>query len=194
MKTFTDTAGTDHEQNDNPPVLIGIITDPSATITFLDEDGNPDPDLVLQNGVAATVRVRITSQSTTTTIKYTDIAVPTCFSSPTAVSLSNPGGNPYNAAIVTDGFIRLGGGAIALNGTLTVTFTTTPNCVSGTYLVSSDPSTNATNPPSGTNQSVSTTGGSLTVAAGLADLSITKTDLPDPVSPGGTLTYTIGVH
>src|SRR5205823_926472 len=94
----------------------------------------------------------------------------------------------------TDGFIRLGGGDIATNGTLTVTFNTTPNCVSGTYLVSSDPSTNATNPPSGTNQSVSTTGGSLTVAAGLADLSITKTDSPDPILPGGTLTYTIGVH
>ena len=70
------------------------------------------------------------------------------------------------------------------NGSLTVQFTTTPNCVSGTYLVSSTPSTNATNPPSGTNQSVSTTGGSLTVAAGLADLSITKTDSPDPGRTG----------
>ena len=95
---------------------------------------------------------------------------------------------------MTDGFIRLGGGAIANNGSLTVQFTTTPNCVSGTYLVSSEPSTNATNPPSGTGQSVSTTGGSLTVAAGLANLSITKTDAPDPVQVGQNVTYTIGVH
>ena len=73
-------------------------------------------------------------------------------------------------------------------------FKTTPNCTSGVYTVTSDPSTNASNPPSGTNQSVSTTGGSLTVAAGLADLSITKTDSPDPIAAsGGTLTYTIGV-
>ena len=60
-------------------------------------------------------------------------------------------------------------------------------------MVSSDPSTNATNPPSGTNQSVSTTGGSLTVAAGRANLSITKTDSPDPVLVAGTLTYTLNV-
>ena len=40
---------------------------------------------------------------------------------------------------------------------------------------------------------MSTTGGSLTVAAGLADLSITKTDSPDPVAQGGAITYTIGV-
>src|SRR5687767_1437081 len=68
-----------------------------------------------------------------------------------------------------------------------------PNCTSGTYFVTSSPSTNATNPPSTTNQSVSTTGGSLTVAAGRADLSITKTDSPDPVATGGTLAYTINV-
>src|SRR5687767_15295403 len=49
-----------------------------------------------------------------------------------------------------------------------------PNCTSGTYFVTSSPSTNATNPPSTTNQSVAMTGGSLTVAAGRADLSITK--------------------
>ena len=79
------------------------------------------------------------------------------------------------------------------NGFLTVQFSVTPNCVSGTYLVSSDPSTNASNPPSGTNQSVSTTGGSLAIVGGLADLSITKTDSPDPVAPSGPITYTIGV-
>ena len=180
METFTNTAGTAGGQDDNPPVLIGVITNPSATITFLDGTLTPITSPVLQNGVAATVRVRITQSGSG--IKYTDIAIPTCFSSPTSITVSNPGGNPYNAPIVTDGFIRLGGGDIATNGTLTVTFNTTPNCVSGTYLVSSDPSTNATNPPSGTNQSVSTTGGSLTVAAGLANLSITKTDSPDPVA------------
>ena len=108
--------------------------------------------------------------------------------------MSNPGGNAYNPPIVTDGFIRLAGGDVATNGTLTVTFNTTPNCTSGTYLVSSTPSTNASNPPSGTNQSVSTTGGSLTIAAGRADLSITKTDSPDPVTVNQNLTYTIGVN
>ena len=95
--------------------------------------------------------------------------------------------------VVTDGFIRMPSGQIPASGSLTVQFTVIPDCVSGTYLVASAPSTNASNPPSGTNQAVSTTGGSLTVIAGRADLSITKTDSPDPVASEGTITYTIGV-
>ncbi|NDU78820.1 hypothetical protein GWI34_40465, partial [Actinomadura sp. DSM 109109] len=165
--TFTNAAGTAGEQNDNPPVLIGHITDPSATITFVDGGGTPIANPVLQNGIAATVRVRITQSGNG--VKYTDVAVPTCFSSPTNVTATvSTGGNPYAAPVVTDGFIRLSNGALALNGSLTVQFDTTPNCTSGVYTVTSDPSTNASNPPSGTNQSVSTTGGSLTVAAGRA--------------------------
>jgi len=164
MQTFDNTAGTTGEQNDNPPVLIGDLTNPAATITFVDGSGNAIANPVLQNLQAATVRVRVTSVGSG--IKYTDVAVPTCFSTPSAVTATlSAGGNAYDTPIlVTDGFIRLAGGSIANNGTLTVTFNTTPNCTSGTYLVSTDPSTNATNPPSGTNQSVSTTGGSLTIA------------------------------
>src|SRR6185436_9827520 len=105
MQTFTNTAGTAGEQNDNPPVLIGDLTNPSATITFLDSGGNPITDPVLQNGVAATVRVRITE--TGSGVKYTDIAVPTCFSAPSSVTTAvSAGGNSYAAAVVTDGFIR----------------------------------------------------------------------------------------
>src|SRR3954470_9435764 len=60
MQTFTDTAGTTGEQNDNPPVLVGNITNPTAAITFVDAGGNPISSPVFQNAVAATVRVRIT--------------------------------------------------------------------------------------------------------------------------------------
>ncbi len=112
METFTNTAGTSGEQDDNPPVLIGDITNPSAAITFVDAGGNPITNPVLQNGVSGTVRVRITQ--TGGGIKYTDVAVPTCFSSPTNVTTTlSAGGNPYVAAIVTDGFIRLSSGTIA---------------------------------------------------------------------------------
>ena len=193
METFTNTAGTAGGQNDNPPVLVGATTNPSATITFVDGSGNPIANPVLQNNQPATVRVRITQSGSG--IKYTDIAVPTCFSSPTAVTATvSAGGNAYDTPVlVTDGFIRLSGGSIATNGSLTVTFNTTPNCTSGTYLTSSTPSQNASNPPSGTNQSVSTTGGSLKVIAGKADLSTSKTDSPDPVAHGANLTYTLNV-
>ena len=44
MQTFTNTAGTAGGQNDNPPVLIGDITNPSATITFLDGSRQSDRD------------------------------------------------------------------------------------------------------------------------------------------------------
>src|SRR4051794_1847123 len=60
MQTFDNTAGTTGEQNDNPPVLIGLTTNPSATITFLDGSLNPITNPVLQNAQPATVRVRVT--------------------------------------------------------------------------------------------------------------------------------------
>jgi hypothetical protein len=193
LQTFTNTAGTAGEQNDQPAVLVNDTTNPSAAITFVDGGGNPIANPVLQNNVSTTLRVRITQAGSG--IKYVDVAVPTCFSSPTAVTTTvSTGGNGGYNPTVTDGFIRMPNGTIPSNGFLTVQFDTTPNCVSGTYTVSTSPGTNATNPPSGTNQSVSITGGSLTVVAGLADLSITKTDSPDPVTPSGTLTYTITVH
>ena len=194
METFTNTAGTAGGQDDNPPVLVGVSTAPNtATVTFVDGSGNPIVSPVLQNGVSSTVRVRVTQ--TGNTIKYTDVAVPVCFSSPTAVTTTvSTGGSGGYVPVVTDGFIRMPSGSIPANGFVTVQFNTTPNCTSGTYLVSSTPSQNASNPPSGTNQVVSTTGGSLTIAAGLADLSLTKTDSPDPVTTGGTLTYTIAVN
>jgi hypothetical protein len=105
MQTFTDTAGTANEQNDNPPVLIGVITTPTATITFVDGSGTPISNPVLQNNQPATVRVRIT-QSANNGIKYTDVAVPTCFSSPTGVTATvSAGGNAYDTPVlVTDQF------------------------------------------------------------------------------------------
>src|SRR5439155_26081575 len=101
-------------------------------------------------------------------------------------------GNSYTTSL-DDNFIRLSNGSIAANGSLTVTFTTTPNCTSGVYNMPVAPATNQQNPASGDNQVVIVTSAQLTVAAGLADLSITKSDSPDPVAPGGTLTYTVAV-
>ncbi|HMC69067.1 MAG TPA: hypothetical protein VKJ07_07935, partial [Mycobacteriales bacterium] len=120
---------------------------------------------------------------------------PTCFSSPTGISTTdNTGGSGSYAISPTDNFIRLPGGSIPNNGFLTVQFTTTPNCTSGVYGFPVAPATNQSNPTSTDNQVVIVTSAQLSVAAGLADLSITKTDSPDPVAHGGTLSYTIGVH
>ena len=135
MQTFDNTAGTTGEQNDNPPVLIGDTTNPSATITYIVPLGSHYGGACPSEPPAGDRTVRITQSGNG--IKYTDIAVPACFSTPTGVTATvSAGGNAYDTPVlVTDGFIRLSGGSIQQNGgTLTVTFTTTPNCTSGTYL------------------------------------------------------------
>ncbi|MFN2590488.1 MAG: S8 family serine peptidase, partial [Actinomycetota bacterium] len=189
MQTFTDAAGTTGVQADSPPVLIGDTTDPSASIAFVDAAGTPTP-LPLQNG-PATVRVRITQ--TGKGIKSTDVAVPVCFGTPFGVTTTVTGGGTGGyTSTITDGFIRLSGGTTPEGGFLTVTFNVTLACASGVYAVTVNPSTNAQNPPSTTNQSTSTSGGSLPV--GVSDLSLTKTASPEPVRVGTTLTYTLTAH
>ena len=114
----------------------------------MDGSGNPIVSPVLQNGVSSTVRVRVTQ--TGNTIKYTDVAVPVCFSSPTAVTTTvSTGGSGGYLPVVTDGFIRMPDGSIPNNGFVTVQFNTTPNCTSGTYLVSSTPSQQRVQPTVG---------------------------------------------
>ena len=96
METFTNTAGTAGEQNDNPPVLSASITNPAATITFLDGSVNPDHGARPAEWCPRDRRgSHHVSVGGGTTIKYTDVAVPTCFSSPTPVTVTNPGGNPH---------------------------------------------------------------------------------------------------
>ena len=133
------------EQDDNPPVLIGDITNPSATIAIVDAGGNVIRTPVLQNvcrdpsGPHHADRRhgdQVHRHRGADLLRQPDRRITTV----------SAGGNAYRAPVVTDDFIRLSGGDIADNGTLTVTFNTTPNCVSGTYIVATDPSTNATQP------------------------------------------------
>src|SRR4029079_16555899 len=70
----------------------------------------------------------------------------------------------------------------APNITLTVTSPSSPTTISNTATVSSPNDNNAAH----NSATASTT-------VGIADLSITKTDSPDPVGTSSTLTYTIGV-
>ena len=102
MQTFTNTAGTAGEQNDNPPVLIGdVTTNPTATITFVDAGGNADLHAgAPKRASAATVRVRVTQSGSG--IKYTDIAVPTCFGTPSGVTATvSAGGNAYDTPVLS---------------------------------------------------------------------------------------------
>src|SRR5688500_2218952 len=90
LKTFPDAAGTAGPQDDQVPGLGDNKTNPSAAITFLDGSNNPIANPVIQNLLLATIKVRITQFGSG--IKYVDIAVPTCFSSPTNVVPTVSGG------------------------------------------------------------------------------------------------------
>jgi uncharacterized repeat protein (TIGR01451 family) len=79
-------------------------------------------------------------------------------------------------------------GTVASAGTATVTIVVTPNS-SGTITNSASVSASTTDPSSSNNSDTADT----TVAAGSADLSITKADSPDPATVGGRLTYALTV-
>ncbi len=191
---WTNAGGTAGNANTVTSVLVnGAGSGTTAGLSWRDASGNAIGAPVLQNGVATTLRLRVTQAGNGA--KYVAVALPTCFSSPSAVSttVSTGGAGSYSINL-DDNFIRLPGGSIPSNGFLTVQFTTTPNCTSGVYGFPVAPATNQSNPASTDNQVVIVTSAQLSVAAGLADLSITKIDSPDPVAHGGTLSYAIGVH
>ncbi|HEY6151528.1 MAG TPA: hypothetical protein VIW19_13485, partial [Gaiellaceae bacterium] len=197
--TWTTVSGTGKsDANDHPSVLVnGAGSSTTAALTWRDASGNLIAAPVLQNGVSTTLRLRVTQNGNGA--KYVGVGLPTCFGTPTAISTSvSSGGNGSYIinpdASDTANFIRLPGGSIPSSGFLTVQFTTTPNCTSGVYGFPVAPATNQSNPASTDNQVVIVTSAQLSVAAGLADLSITKSDSPDPVAHEGTLTYSIGVH
>ncbi len=75
--------------------------------------------------------------------------------------------------------------------TYTVIATVAPNATDGTIITN----TAVISPPSGVSDPVLTnnTGPDTTTVSALADLTITKTDSPDPVPTGGTLNYTLTV-
>ena len=106
------------------------------------------------------------------------------------------GGNAYDTPVlVTDGFIRLSGGSIQQNGgTLTVHVhdNTELHLRHVPHVVNAKSGMRRTRRRERISP-VSTTGGSLKVIAGVSDLSITKSDSPDPVAHGSTLTYTLNV-
>ena len=165
------------------------LTNPSATITFLDAAARRSSNPVLQNGIAATVRVRITQSGTG--IKYTDVAVPLASAPrPRTTTLERwrqsvrPASSPTASSACR--------GAHPANGTLTVSSTrrrTARRHLPGLLR----PEHQRDQPAVGHQPVRLDDRWIITVAAGLADLSITKTDSPDPVAPSGTLTYTIGV-
>src|SRR6185369_2001294 len=137
---WTDPAGTAGNGNTVTSVLVnGAGSGTTAALSWVDASGNTIATPVLQTGVPATLRLRVTQTGNGS--KYTAISVPTCFTTPTAVSTTLSAGTSSYAIVQNDNFIRLTGGSIPTNGFLTVQFTTTPNCTSAVYNVPVAPAT-----------------------------------------------------
>ena len=132
--------GNNTQQSDNPPVLIGDITNPSATITFVDAGGNSDSDASPAERNRrhpprphhiSRQRHQVHRRCRADLLRQPD-------------SRHNDGERGGQRLLRTDrGHRRLHppvrAASIANNGFLTVQFNTTPNCVSGTYSVATTP-------------------------------------------------------
>ena len=197
------TGPNNEQQGDQPAVLIGLPNPATATSTFVNGAGVPTVP-ILKPGVSATLTLKITQTGGgNNDLKYTAIALPTCFSQPTLASVSHVVRNStggvvtgYTTTEVIDNFIRLANGQVPLNGSNTITFTTTPSvsCAAAVLTFPVSISSNQTNPASTNNQIVTIFPGPQAGAAiGNADLSITKTDSPDPVLVSSALQYTLSV-
>ena len=202
--TYTNTAGTQSNQNDTPTVLVEtVLSRPTVTSSFVTSSAaTATPTVpIITPGVSTTLNFPITQLTGgVNDIKYTSIALPACFTDTSVVSITvrtvtgvSQGTGGYSSSVL-DGFIRLPGGNVPLNGSLNVEFTTTPNCAEQTFTVPSSPSSNNINPASGTNQIDAVfPGPHASVQVATANLSLTKSDSADPVPTSGSFTYSLSV-
>jgi hypothetical protein len=192
--TWSNSAGSLNLANDDPAIAVGINTSSTASVSF--RDGTASDNAItptLTNGIATTLRLRVT-HTLGAGSKYVAVAVPTCFSSPTAVSTTvSTGGNGSYTINVDDNFIRLPGGSIpGTPGFLTIQFTTTPNCTGGSYGFPVAPNENQNNPASGTNQSVKTDPAFANLNVNTAP-TVAFTTAPATANEGETKTYNFSI-
>lgn len=161
--------------NSAGPVDTTVNGSSDLSITKTD---SPDPVLVGQN---LTYTITVTNNGPTSAANV-------------AVTDTLPGGVTFVSATPSQGActgtssISCNLGSLAFPGSATVTIVVTPTTAGPLSNTASVAST--TNDPSGGNNSSTA---ATTVNAPSANLSIVKTDSPDPVNVGSTLTYTIVV-
>ena len=165
-------------QTDTDGDGVGDACDVTTDIAITKTD-TPDPVTI---GANLTYSISITNNgpSTASGVIMTD---------------SLPGGVTFVSAVPSQGSCMFGSGTVTcdlgilFNGANeTVTIVVTPNSV-GTISNTASVSGNETDPNTENNSATETT----IVNPPSADLSITKTDSPDPVTVGVNLTYTINV-
>jgi uncharacterized repeat protein (TIGR01451 family) len=169
----------DPDTNNNCSTATTTVNPASADLSITKTD-SPDPVLVGQN-LSYTITVTNNGPSTATGVTVTD-ALP---AGVTFVSSNPSQGSCSGTSTVTCDLGNLANGASA-----TVTIVVTPT-TTGTKTNTACVSANETDPNSGNDCSTATT--TVNSNPNSADLSITKTDVPDPVERRADLTYTMVV-
>ncbi len=148
----------------------------------------PDP-VTPGTNITYTITVTNAGPSSATSLSLSD-TVPT---GTTFVSLASPAGWSCTApAAGGTGAISCTAATLAPgNAVFTLVVNANPSLTNGTVITNNATVATTTTDPNGTNNSATTT---TTVGVGSADLSISKTDSPDPVNAGANLTYTITVN
>ncbi|MBV8518369.1 MAG: ExeM/NucH family extracellular endonuclease [Acidobacteria bacterium] len=176
--------GTPYRASDHDPVLVGLFTVADLAITKTD---SPDPVTAGAN-LTYTINVTNNGPDAADTASWTD-TLPT---GTTFVSLSPVAGwSCTTPAVGANGTISCTNATFAVGSAMfTLTVNVAPSVAAGTVLSNTASITSNTGDGSPGNESATTT----TTVATSADLSVTKTDSPDPVTAGNNLTYTITVN
>ncbi len=159
---------------------INILINGASADLAISKADSPDPVAVSQN-LTYTLTVINNGPNTATGVTVTD----TIPASTTFASASSGQGSCSQA----NGVVTCTLGSIGIGATATATIVVVPT-TTGTISNTASVFSNENDPNTGNNSSTATT----TVNPPSADLSITKTDSPDPVAVGTNLTYTIAVR
>jgi uncharacterized repeat protein (TIGR01451 family) len=170
------------DNSDTEPTTVSASADLSVT-----KSDSPDP-VNAGGDITYTITVNNAGPSFASTVELTD-TVP---ANTTFVSLSNPGGWTCSApAPGATGNISCTIASLGLgNAVFTLVVNVDPSTASGASISNAATVTSTTSDPNAGNE----TGNSATTVATSADLSVTKSDSPDPVDAGANLTYTITVN
>ena len=172
---------------------LGVLLLPSPALAVnanlsVTKSDSPDP-VAAGSNITYTIAVANGGQDPATSPALSD-STP---ANTTFVSVSATGGwtCPTTPVLGGTGAVTCSGPTLASGSSITITLVVNvnPGTPGGTIISNTATASSPDDPSAGNNSDTETT----TVAGVGADLRITKSDSPDPVSTGGNITYSIGV-
>jgi uncharacterized repeat protein (TIGR01451 family) len=181
--TATSTTGEGSPGNESGTATTTVATSADLSVTKVD---TPDP-VTAGNNLTYTITVTNAGPSNAASVSLSD----TLPAGTTFVSLASPGGwSCTTPAMGAGGTVSCSNPSLGLGSAVfTLTVAVGPSVAAGTVISNTATASSATADPNPGNEM----GTATTTVAASADLSVTKVDSPDPVTPGTNLTYTITV-